>query len=194
MFIWVSSDDDTYGRLGSDSGTPYDYYDSTDEVSWSTVEYRMWFRVNFTGETVGDLPVSGTVNTIEIPATSSKGEYTFTGIPATTEQVVTISGAGTLLHAVFYFATSSPLTALYPRIYADGNLVLPRDTTIASWNATHKDCREGIQLGIYDTTNTLYSLVVTMPIKFTRELKIGYYNSSGSAQSANLAYTYTRQV
>jgi hypothetical protein len=194
LFIWVRCENDSYPILAYDTGSPNDSYNSTDEITWYEYAGRYWFRLSIIGQTIGDIPISGTVNTIEIPATSSKGEYNLTSIPAYGEQVITIVGSGTLLHAVFYFATSSPLNVIYPRIYADGNLVLPRDTTIASWYWTHKDCREGIQLGIYDATNVAYSLVVTMPIKFTRELKIGYYNNSSSTQSAYVAFTYTRQV
>jgi hypothetical protein len=94
MFVYVLGDSASYPRVGSDTGTPIDYYYSSDEITWVPAGGRYWFRVYLTGETVGDLPVSGTVNTIEVPVESVASSSTQTPAAGTFVECFTISTPG----------------------------------------------------------------------------------------------------
>jgi hypothetical protein len=186
MFIWVSSDDDTYGRLGCDAGAPYDYYESTDEVSWSTLQYRMWFRVNFTGETVGDLPVSGTVNTIEVPSTSTKADSGTKSISAYGNvTLIDFQGAGECV----LIGVWSDGKFVYPQIECDGAVAL---NTLASYYLQPDALNTrvlpvalgpGVALTKFDTTGNNYAIVISVPIKFRRRFTLRAYNTEGTARN-----------
>jgi hypothetical protein len=191
LFIWVSCDSDTYGGLGFDSGTPYDFYNSTDEVSWTFSNYRFWFRVNFSGETVGDLPVSGTVNTIEVPNLASGKESGLISVPAGGTYYIEVKGAGSLLIAYFRYYTSASTTVLRPSILCDDVEALPMDGAIANWRDYLVGlARSDIYIGQWDDTNQRYALVVALPLKFRRSLKVGFKNGSASDYGAYLYFSY----
>jgi len=62
--------------LGYITGTPYDGYYSSDLINWVQENTRSYISVTMKGETVGDVPVSGTVNNINIPNTCGVSPYT----------------------------------------------------------------------------------------------------------------------
>ena len=97
IFVLCSSSDINHGY---DSGTPYDYYTSSDAgATWATMNYRNWFRAVMKGETVGDVPVSGVVNVVEIPTVLSgfKADNTGDITHGTTVDILpTIHGTGKL--------------------------------------------------------------------------------------------------
>jgi len=71
LFVWVVSSS-TKLRYAYDKGEPTDAYHSGDSgLTWSRVDRRYHFYVGMAGQTCGDLPVSGIVNTIRIPSSSS---------------------------------------------------------------------------------------------------------------------------
>lgn len=69
LFIWMMVYVAGRVYINYDTGAPRDCYYSTDEENWVPYNRRLWIRVNFEGETAGDVPVSGTLNTIPIPNT-----------------------------------------------------------------------------------------------------------------------------
>ena len=96
LFIFVlSASSDLY--LTYDLGTPYDAYVSYDGgVTWSAVKGRYRFRVTMKGETVGDLPISGTVNTIPV---MDRG-FSYKGIEEVSKDVPI--GAGEVGYTALY--------------------------------------------------------------------------------------------
>jgi hypothetical protein len=179
LFIWVCSDSDTYGRLGYDAGVPYDYYTSADEVSWAFGYFRYWFRVTMTGETVGDLPVSGTVNTIEVPAVASALQVSLTSIQANgSKTLIDYYGCGTCVMIGFYTDSN----VVYPVIKCDdqyslislcGYALQPLNMYL---NVLPVNTGPGVALTKYDTTNNRYALVITVPLKFKRRFQLIAYN------------------
>jgi len=71
MFIWLIADDVGFPRFAYDIGPPFDHYHSANEVDWVVDVFRNWIRVTMTGETPGDVPVSGFVNVKNIDKTLS---------------------------------------------------------------------------------------------------------------------------
>jgi len=195
MFIWISacSADVSWGR---DATTPYDYLASTDSgVTWFTGDYRLYARIDLREQTIGDIPVSGIVNTIEIPSVvSARQEVVLSNIPASTAAYDTLQvGAGETLIVIFGANSDAAMEALKPRILCDGNLILPFDSTFESWAYVVTATSPGIALGVWDGTNHLYVLIVTIPYPFKRSLQVGFYNYHGSlAYTGWIAYVYKK--
>jgi hypothetical protein len=194
MFIWVICDSDSYGRLGYDTGEPHDCYMSTDEVSWLFYDYRFWFRIALSGMTVGDLPVSGTVNIIEIPSSMSARQGSAITVPAGGEAYDTeILGCGEVLIVIFWAPSNSARDYLRPRIKCDGVQVLPFDFTVGKWHdVLVGQSSQGICIGVWDTTNWNYTLIVALPITFKRSLQVGWYNEGTSSYTGTVAYIFKR--
>jgi hypothetical protein len=171
LFIWVSSDDDAYGRLGFDTDAPSDYYQSTDEVSWVPYGYRFWFRVNMAGETVGDLPVSGTVNTIAIPSVSAIMKMGGVSIPVGVEtSVVKVNGCGECDMMICEVAAASYSHQTYFFVYCDGQHALtlsPIDLYLWGFTASSP----GFSLLKYTTNGDCY-FAVTKKLCFRRSLEV----------------------
>jgi hypothetical protein len=185
LFIWVSCDTDSYAMLGYDSETPYDYYLSTDEVTWTFGNYRYWFRVNFSGETVGDLPVSGTLNTVEIPPVTSKFVYLAQGgidggQTATLLDTVYGTGKLTCFAIMFYKQSGSvPPGNCYLRLIVDGVLFEVNMDLLyrVIWDVKTVS---PVSFTSYSETDQNYSIAFNFPVSFRRSLKIEVRNSTAS--------------
>jgi hypothetical protein len=186
LFIWVSSDSDSYGGLGYDAGEPYDFYNSTDEVSWTFGSYRFWFRVNLSGETVGDLPVSGTVNTIEVPASATYMQGAEKSVPNDTEtSLVTVYGSGSVVEmgVVFYTATAPGGAVMYLLYaYADGQLAGIWSNVVATQSSTATSGR--CPVGIFVQRSADTTLVFWIPLKFRRSFELRCRQTTGSSCTA----------
>lgn len=192
MFIYVRSDSNSYGGLGYDNEVPYDYYCSYDEVTWYVGNARFWFRVVLTGLTVGDLPVSGTVNVVEIPSTVGVRQAAQLIVSPGSEVYDAVQyGNGKLLICIFHVQGANSNVFLRPRIRIDGAQVMPFDYALDKWNGFLVSSDSlGICIGKWDTTNNLYALIVTVPYPFKRTLEVGYYNES----TATTFYPYVGYV
>jgi len=180
MFIWARFDNDTYGRLGYDTGTPYDYYYSTDEATWTPDSYRYWIYVTISGETVGDLPVSGTVNTIGVPALSSKYAVSSAYVPQNTETtVLTVNGAGECDMIICRAHTNTYSHVTEFRIYCDGMLAF-QDTPDNLNTLGFTSSSPGISL-LRFSVNGDCIFVITKRFGFRSALRIAAYNSAGAA-------------
>ncbi len=194
IFIYVRGETDTYPRIGYDTGTPNDAYTSSDEVTWSPYTNRFWIRVNFTGQTVGDLPVSGTVNTVEIAkeTTSSAVESLYIE-PGNTYTLITINEPG---KSLWIWLRSRDPNYSWFWIEADGEeLKFYGDKIIApatlQSEVITKEVSAPLMIGRYDTTNNNYSIICTLPIQWKRKLEIKVLcPSDGTAHyvGANIVY------
>jgi len=172
MFIWVRSDSDDYGGLAYDTGEPHDYYRSTDEVTWVHVAYRYWFEVTLDGATVGDLPVSGTINNVEVPRASAHMTMgTQTNVPPNTAvTLVDVYGAGfcDFIFTYVYAATGSE--AVMFTVYCDG--VAAFDWSAGGlnyWGFTAST--PGISLLKYSSGGDVATLT-TKRFEFTRNFRV----------------------
>jgi len=196
MFIWVKtiSADVSYGYQAAE---PYDYVEDIDaDDVWAAQNYRMFFRAVMSIESVGDVPVSGTLNTIEIPNMSlGRSDQWLENIPAGTAVYDTEQlGSGELLMAIFYANSLADMDNLRPRIVCDGNQTLPFDAAFDVWyDLFIGENTPGITLGKWDATNQYYTIVVTLPLQFKRSLKIGFYNQDGAAvRDGEVGYVYKK--
>lgn len=197
MFIYVIADNANYPRLGYDSGTPYDYHYSTDAVTWTPASVRIWIKVDMTAMTVGDLPVSGTINTVEIPnETTSRDSNVFTVPAGGTAYDDVQEGAGTVLMIIYYVGSLDARNYLNPLLRIDGAQVLPTEISIHGWQLYYvTTTTPGITVGVWDTTNDRYSLIVTIPYQFRRTLQVGFLNTNAStAYQGRVMYVWKKTV
>jgi hypothetical protein len=174
--------------FGYDISEPYDGRGSIDSgQTWMKWDARLWVRLVLTMETVGDLPVSGTVNTIEVPTISSQAEGESITVPVGVETtIVSVNGAGScdmiVCEAV---ATAYPQYTEF-RVYCDDNLALnlqPYVLNALGFTAS----TPGVSLLRYATSGTC-CFVVTKRFNFRRSLVVKAYNGSGAQGVTCYAY------
>ena len=199
MFIWVvcSNVDIQYAL---DFLDPRDGWTSTDSGAiWAAAAIRPWFRVYLYGETAGDVPVSGTLNTIEIPSVSS--ELT-TGVNpnfphAAWTTLFTGVGAGTMLEARLLFETSvaptagiaAPAVRYAIDIYADGvrayltdnRQICQSEVATAGRSSAGEFWQTTVAEPAYDRT----MLAIRIPIQFRRSIRVDAFQSSGGIVPAS---------
>lgn len=95
LMVWVN-DCEAGTFWVYDDHQPYDGHSSPDgSLTWQSRDIRPFIRIIYTGETAGDVPVSGTINNVPVPSTSSDFKQ---GIHALTQNVgyefASIMGAG----------------------------------------------------------------------------------------------------
>jgi len=177
IFIAVLNDDASL-QVAYDVGTPYDAWGgSTDYYQLIPANLRYWIKVNVHGQTTGDIPVSGTVNTINIPNIGTGYDVGDTEIPGYSEyELVSIQGMGKLLWATVYSNYAYALV----RIYADGSKAFEY-----AFSGLHshgfENANFGVQLIQYDTSTNKYRMIIGIPIPFKRELKIAVYNGQSTS-------------
>jgi len=75
LFIWVYEAEANVD-WAYDTELPYDGHESGDAgATWADMAIRPFIRVVYTGETPGDVPVSGIINNIQIPNVSSVSQH-----------------------------------------------------------------------------------------------------------------------
>ncbi len=181
MFVYVRSEVDYYPRFGRDYGTPYDALHSTDEVTWVVQGWRNWIRVNMAGLTVGDLPVSGTVNTIEVPnQTVGSASGTIIIGAGATVNIISIGGPGECQYITLW----SNYPSIYWSIKCDGveqyfmPITLHKSFRQDTWVDNYGDPGKGIEVMVtkHDTTYNMYAAQIAVKLPFKRLLEITAYN------------------
>jgi len=169
LFIRYVSRSGNNIRIFYDTEQPYNCW-RDDGTNIYARAYRVWVKIGYEGRTVGDVPVSGTVNTINIPNITSRLTSGSIAIPDEgTQTVVTVKGMGKLLN--LSIATSSTSTLWILKIYVDGSLAYWRDVDNLPQNVYPE------VLHVKSTTSYLYFYV---PIEFKRSLEVQIYNYSGA--------------
>jgi hypothetical protein len=181
MFVFaVCSGSAVYGY---DAGTPYDGYASSDAgASWSADNCRRWFRLSLTGETVGDLPVSGTINTIEVPNASTRLSSGAVSVPSGSEtSLLTVAGSGKLIEARISLNVSTPpSSSVYYNmyIYCDGSLAYQTSNLFITQSETATSGRSAI--GEFVQAGGITYMNVRVPLEFRRSIELRVYQTSGS--------------
>ena len=194
LFIYVVMSVATV-EAGYDTETPHDYFYSADAgVTWDGFSRRYWFRVLLKAQTAGDVPISGTINTVEIPSVSGVRQFIQLPVPADTELLDTIQlGVGELLYCLFYAGTEADASYLFPRIYCDGNTQMPIDTGMTAWTSYLGTVSHSPGICKGGWADIYYVLIVTIPYPFRRSLQIGFYNSdAANPHTGRVAYNYKR--
>jgi len=144
--------------------------------------YHPLVRVRFDALSVGDIPVSGTVNVIEIPVTASAVSQAWTTVPpGTAVELIRIEGPGKLLHMV---AISNEPNMTF-QLEVDDNIVswfsYVMLETFGVGNAT-----PGWQRGTRDDATLRYYAFYTLPLTWRRQLRVLAYNPRTTEQEATI--------
>jgi len=171
LFIWVYTCDADVS-WAYDAVLPYDGHESTDlGITWEDMAIRPFIRVVYTGETPGDVPVSGIINTIQLPAVSSEMNLSGKDVPQlTTVEMYEIEGIGhcDLIMAWVRLDPNSHLTRIM--VYCDD---------VQAFNVGFNNLNDrsiptnspGIALTVY-AVNGFCCMLITHKFEFRRKLEV----------------------
>lgn len=112
LFIWVHECGANVS-YAYDFVLPHDAHSTLDGgATWYGFPRRYFIRMVYDGETIGDIPVSGTINTVEIPSVALRLEAAVSVLVPdnTITQIVEQEGTGTLVEAFLEFRTADAPT------------------------------------------------------------------------------------
>ena len=189
LFIWVSGCL-AGADLGYDAVEPFDGHESADAgATWADVDNRLFIRAVYTGETPGDVPVSGIINNIPVPST---GAVKTTVAPINVldsmlTTLVTREGAGTMLQARIWgrqYVVPNHWVVYYRMdIYADGIRAITVDNMDITQSPIAGTGRSsmGEFLNYMDGADAYYRMNLRIPIDFRRSLRIRVFQTTGAA-------------
>ena len=193
LFVWISRCDVDID-WGLEYVPPHDLHYSTDlGVTWISLGGRLFVRVVYTGETPGDVPVSGIVNTIEIPSVGSTLAGGFdAAVPSNAVRTIReAEGAGTLNEAKLeFYTTAAPTAGADPpairyqlRLIADGfaaSLTDNRELTQSCVATSGRSSKgEFFQCSVQEPEWHRTFMRVRLPIKFRRRLALQAVHTTG---------------
>jgi hypothetical protein len=182
-------------QWGYDIIAPHDGRGSVNQgQSWMRWDARPWIRLPLTMETVGDLPVSGTLNTVPLPTAASGASSGSVNVPAGgTVTILTLDGPGRNLHLELY----TTLYAMYFRVLCDGVYLYAAGgyeiTAQMLYNDGYTASTTGFQLLKYNATaGQVNVFAITFPFEWKRKLEIVARNPDTSSRIANCTINYLR--
>ena len=150
---------------------------------------------DYEGETIGDLPISGIINTIELPNLATASSEEDVDIPNDTETtVLTINATGKMVRAAIW--TSHDDVEI--RIYIDGTMI-PRCCLLGAAILTahylnalgYTDSTPQIQLIQYQD-NLPCDFTLTLPFGFKRQLQFRAWQNTGVPKIASIGTVYNK--
>jgi hypothetical protein len=199
LFIFAV-ESNTYVRVGYTATPPFDYWTSTDAgATWKAEEVTPGFRAVLKAQNIGDIPVSGTVNTIQIPNVAAVQTITGQSCPNNAEtQIFSQAGAGELHYLrldIQYASFATGAADAKVNIYVDGALVWQwgfgdlayfyenggaAGFTYAAANAKAYPFALGINM-----SDGYSRMVITHRFPFQRSLAVKVNNTTGAARNVN---------
>lgn len=187
LYIWVTACNAAV-FWGYDAEPPPDgHYTPDSGATFTGPVERPYIRAVMTGETAGDVPISGIVNTIRIPSASSVSETEDEDIIGGVEtDIVTVEGAGYCDLIEFYGTAAASSHNILFRVYCDGALAFAHHF---GGSHIHGFNRETVPIALTQyALDGFCALIVTKMFEFTRELRVTAYHAT-LAQTVS-AYVY----
>ncbi len=200
MFIWWSEALAGDVEYAYDLGLPWDAWGgSPTGIIWLTRDMRYWVRVLMAGETPGDVPVSGTVNSIVIPNLTAEMAYTNTVVNAGAEQIV--------LPRVFTMGKLTCLMMTLRQILGavpPGNMVIHIETDGVDHTFNIGELREvivdvvntvsPISMGLIDAVNNIYQVNFSAEFPFRQTLVVSVENTAGAGNNIRVHTIYQYEI
>ena len=195
LFIWVHACEANVD-WAYDAEEPYDGHESGDTgATWEDMAIRPFIRAVLTGETPGDVPVSGIVNNIPLPHEATEiANGADVAVNLVNTLIATGEGAGEVLmvRVIALTAVAPAAGVVYTvRIYADGAQAIwinNRDLTQSVIATTGRSsCGEFYQ----DATTT--TMNIRIPVNFRRNIQVYFEQSSGGNVNTN-AYVHANRI
>ena len=182
LFVWISacSADVSWGY--EDIAVDESLESSDSGVTWLPGHFKLYARAAIQSATVGDLPVSGTVNNVPIPGTASLGTGAGVNVPgSSTATILTINGAGYCDLITYEISAAAASDDCKLKIECDGVEVF--NVAPVTLNAYgFGSSSPGISLGKF-TTDGICALWITHRWEFRRSLVIKAEAVSATAQT-----------
>ncbi len=199
LFLWIDwcPLDVSYG---ADAVQSYDaHYSLTATRTWLPLENRVYIRVVYTGETPGDVPVSGVINTIKIPSQAAEVDArNNVNIPTNMQATVGyFEGAGTMLQATVLIQDDNLTLPTDPydgvvyeiRINVDNNdafIVGNRDLTQDPIAVTGRSSVGEFILELEPGSGLEWLIMnLRVPIEFRRYIQLNFYHRAGANLSVD---------
>ena len=185
IFVWLYTDATSGVGIAYDAGEPYDAYHSSDGVAWTVYSRRYWIDIEYSGQTVGDLPVSGTLNTIEVPHSSSHVESGSVSLAGLAEDVelVSINGAGYCDLIIFQVQANTDSHNVGIKVECDGQTALESLMYVLNGFGCG-NTTQPILLTQY-SENGYIVLMLTKKFEFIHKFRVLAYNSSTTDQTVS---------
>ena len=174
---------------------PYDGRGSVNQgQTWMRWDARPWIRLPLTMETVGDIPVSGTLSTVQLPTAASGASSGSTTVPAgATVTILTLDGPGRNLHLELY----TNLYTMNFRVLCDGRFLYAAGgyeiTAQMLYNDGYTASTYGFQLLKYNATaGQVNVFAITFPFEWKCKLEIVARNPDTTSRLANCTINYLR--
>lgn len=199
MFIWWFESAGAV-RFAYDEELPWDAYaGSPVGIIYVTVDRRYWVRVLMAGETPGDVPVSGTVNVVEIPNLTAAMAYTNTVVNAGNEEIVlphvfTMGKLTCLMMTLRQILGAVPPANMLIHIYTDGvdhtfNVAQLREVIVDVVNTVSP-----ISMGLVDAVNNIYQVNFSAEFPFRHDLIVTVENTAGAGNNMRVHTIYEYEI
>jgi len=167
-------------EIAYDEDGPYDYYAHENNIKYIVPgNFRLWLRVYIYGSDSASLPVSGTVNAINLPNTSTIPTAINMGIsPGDTGIALSVDGTGFARCVILRFKDVYS-SYVYVRVYIDDDLVLYKSLKeiLDALGATVTQGSSKISILKIDDTNYDYVLAFNDAFEFRRSLEVTVENT-----------------
>jgi len=190
IFIVIYNDDASL-QIAYDTGTPYDAWSHpSDYYQLTPATLRYWIKISIYGQTSGDVPVSGTVNTINIPNRAAGTSGADVNVPGLTEvSLLTVEGMGT----VHYVRVMTNLGYMNFNFYVDGELIayggLGYTLRVDDlYNFDPNQASEKVKWLLHDTSGMVFVAEWCIPLQFKRSFEIRAYNPDANTNNARVLY------
>lgn len=183
LFIHLYSVDANI-QFGSELGRPWDAWQSLNGGrTWESLNGRIWIRVVYKGETCGDVPVSGTINAVELPSVGTQYAGGLVNVPDSVwTRAAQLTGAGTLIEARL---------ALDTFVVPAAGVIYEMRTNIEQQPAhvrTNRDLTQSVvaafgssSCGEFYQTASQTIMNLRLPLKFRNFIELYAYQTTGVA-------------
>ena len=184
LFIWFVCSSADIQVVYDTTGTTDGYTSSDSGATWAFESRRYRLDVGLYGQTVGDLPVSGTLNVIEIPNMAVvAGDNVAVNVPAVGElYVLWAEGVGVVTECMWLVSGEDNCNHFMPMLKVDGSKHMPFRQDIRTWGTTYLVDQWGSwYMARNDTANHVFLLVWRCHLPFKRKFEIGGENTDAGA-------------
>lgn len=187
MFIWISACEAAVFWGYDDKENRDGHYTDDSGATFTDLDERPFFRAVMTGETAGDVPVSGIINTIPIPSASSRVIKENTAVTQNVETTfIDVDGAGYCDYIEAIVLTGAAAHGTKVRVYCDGTLVMEQQYS-ALWILDFTDSTPTVSLLEYNTGGRCM-MSISKRFEFKRKFEVRLY-TLGSGVTADV-YAY----
>lgn len=192
LFVWIYSCDADV-EWAWDEVQPFDMHHSPDlGYHWIPYDYRPFIRLEYAGETPGDVPISGTVNTVEIPNFAPiTSTVTALNVPPGNALYLESYTYGFMGLAMWYVDNDDSRNDLCPSIRIDGHRHDLGNVSMLNFYQLYTQLSsEGFQWGQWDAANHRYALWLKHRLPFRNMIGIGYYNAGAVPRTGYVWFSF----